>query len=103
LEIITDYLRMIIPINLLNTLSFIRRASENYCPGIEDFMRPTVKYEDCNICSGRLEIWSDEEQGTCLDCGAKCDIAESELSCLQYCDYADICKGIILSRKKLGL
>lgn len=79
-------------------MSFIRRPSENYCPGISDFVRPTVNYEVCEECGGRVEIWSDEDEGVCLDCGAKYIKKEKTPSCLEYCEYAEKCKGIILAK-----
>ena len=82
-------------------MSFIRRPSENYCPGIEDFVRPSVKYEKCKVCGGRVEIWSDESIGVCLDCGARSEENENTPSCLEYCEYADRCKGIIMSKKRV--
>jgi hypothetical protein len=83
-------------------LSFIRRPSESYCPGIEDFVRPSVKYGKCKVCEGRVEIWSDEDRGVCLDCGARSEENENTPSCLEYCEYADRCKGIIMSKKRIG-
>ena len=80
--------------------SLIRRPSESYCPGIQDFVRPSVQYEVCEKCGGRVEVWSDEGEGECLDCGAKWEKKEKTLSCLEYCDYADQCKGIIMSKKR---
>ncbi len=79
-------------------MSFIKRP-ENYCPGISDYVRPTIDYEECTECGGRVEFWS-EVEGVCLDCGAKQRKKEETPSCLEYCDYADICKGIIMSRRR---
>ena len=42
-----------------------------------------------------MEIWSDEAEGVCLDCGAAWTRPEKEASCLDYCEYADKCKEII--------
>jgi hypothetical protein len=80
-------------------LSFIKPPSENHCPGISDYIRPTVKYDTCNECGGRVEIWSDEETGACIDCRAKIRTEEKAPPCLEYCDYAGICKGIIMQKK----
>jgi hypothetical protein len=80
-------------------VSFIRRPSENYCPGISDYVRPKVEYKVCQECGGRIEIWSDEETGICLDCGTKTEEDDKAPSCLEYCDYADICKGIIMKKR----
>ncbi|HDJ22125.1 MAG TPA: hypothetical protein ENF19_02860 [Candidatus Bathyarchaeota archaeon] len=81
-------------------LSFIRRPGENYCPGIEDFVRPRVEYQVCPECGGRLEYWSDEERGVCLDCGFEVAKENPTPSCLEYCEYADKCRGIILSKRR---
>ena len=81
-------------------MSFLKRPSENYCPGISDYIRPTVGYEKWEECGGRVEFWSDEVEGVCLDCGAKFRKKEETPSCLEYCDYASVCKGIIMSRRR---
>jgi hypothetical protein len=81
-------------------MSFIKRPSTNYCPGISDYVRPNVGYKECKNCGGRVEYWSDEERGVCLDCGAHYEKEEEKPSCLEYCDYAGICKGIIMSKKR---
>jgi hypothetical protein len=81
-------------------MSFIKRPDEKHCPGIDDFVRPKVDYEVCGECGGRVEVWSDEDKGICLDCGAKWVKKEDLPSCLDYCDYADRCKGIIMNKKR---
>ena len=81
-------------------MSFLKRPSENYCPGISDYVRPKVDYEKCSKCGGRLEFWSDEEKGACLDCGEITKKKEKTPSCLDYCEYADKCKGIIMTKKQ---
>jgi hypothetical protein len=81
-------------------MSFLKRPSENTCPGIEDFIRPTVRYEACDKCGGRVEMWSDEDYGLCLDCGEKKIIEDHTPSCLDYCEYADKCKGIIMRKRR---
>jgi hypothetical protein len=47
-----------------------------------------------------VEIWSDEEKGVCLDCGAEWARPEKDASCLEYCEYADKCREIINSKKR---
>ena len=69
------------------------------CPGIKDFIRPTMKYVKCHNCSGDVEIWSDEDTGLCLDCGVEWVKPEKEASCLDYCEYAEQCKEIIDSKR----
>ena len=80
-------------------MSFINPPSKNHCPGISDYIRPSVKYKTCEKCGGRVEVWSDEETGICIDCGAKITTEEKAPPCLEYCDYAVICKGIIMQKK----
>jgi DNA-directed RNA polymerase subunit RPC12/RpoP len=29
-----------------------------------------MAYVKCHVCGGTVEIWSDEDAGVCLDCGA---------------------------------
>ena len=81
-------------------MSFLKRPEENHCPGIEDFIRPSVSYDVCEKCGGRVEFWSDEDRGECLDCGLKFEKKEKMPSCLEYCDYAAKCKGIIMSKRR---
>jgi len=81
-------------------VSFLRRPSENTCPGIEEFIRPTVKYKVCEKCGGRVEVWSDEGTGVCLDCGERWTKKEPTPSCLDYCEYAAKCRGIIMKRRR---
>ena len=69
------------------------------CPGIRDFIRPTMKYVKCHSCGGSVEIWSDEETGLCLDCGVEWQRPDKEASCLDYCEYADQCREIIASKR----
>jgi len=74
-------------------------STSNNCPGIDEFIRPTIKYAPCHVCNGRVEIWSDEPEGECIDCGAKWKKPENNASCLEYCQYADKCRAIISARK----
>jgi hypothetical protein len=69
------------------------------CPGIREFIRPTMKYVKCHSCGGDVEIWSDEDSGFCLDCNTEWTKPEKEASCLDYCDYADQCREIIASKR----
>ena len=69
------------------------------CPGLREFLRPTVKYVKCHICGGDVEIWSDEDVGICDECGAEWKAPDKNASCLEYCEYADKCREIIEQRK----
>ncbi len=58
-----------------------------------------MRYVKCDVCGGNVEIWSDEEEGVCLDCGATWKRPEQEASCLSYCEYADKCREIIKAKQ----
>jgi A2L zinc ribbon domain len=73
--------------------------SPETCPGLRDFLRPTLAYVKCHVCGGNVEIWSDENVGICTECGAEWNRPDKNSSCLDYCEYADKCRGIIESRK----
>jgi A2L zinc ribbon domain len=73
--------------------------SPETCPGLRDFLRPTLAYVKCHVCGGNVEIWSDENVGICTECGAEWSRPDKNSSCLDYCEYADKCRGIIESRK----
>ena len=73
------------------------------CPGISGFLRPTVRYVKCHVCGGDAEVWSDEENGVCIACGAEWVRPDEAASCLDYCEYADQCREIInASRAQRG-
>lgn len=75
-----------------------RVTSPETCPGLRDFLRPTMKYVECHVCGGDVEIWSDEDVGVCIDCGAEWRRPDRIASCLEYCEYADKCREIIRAR-----
>jgi len=54
-----------------------------------------MKYVKCHECGGDVEIWSDEDSGFCMDCNAEWTKPDKEVSCLDYCEYADACREII--------
>ncbi len=58
-----------------------------------------MSYVKCHSCGGSVEVWSDEDGGECLDCGAEWKKPDGGNSCLEYCEYADKCREIIASRK----
>jgi DNA-directed RNA polymerase subunit RPC12/RpoP len=70
------------------------------CPGLRDFLQPKPAYIKCHVCGADLEIWSDEDKTTCSECGAEWKRPDKSSACLEYCQYADICRGIIESRRK---
>ncbi len=82
--------------------SKFRRSPKNpqTCPGLRDFLRPTLKLVACHTCGGDVEIWSDEDTGICEKCGAEWHEPDEHSSCLQYCEFADKCREIIKERKR---
>jgi len=69
------------------------------CPGLRELLQPTLAYVKCHVCGGNVEIWSDEDKGECIECGAEWKRPDKTAACLEYCEYADKCRGIIESRK----
>jgi len=67
------------------------------CPGINKFVRPTPECLKCPKCKAEVEIWSDEQETKCLECGAK--VSREVASCLDYCEYASKCKAIIEQKR----
>ncbi len=79
-----------------------KRFTPQTCPGLERFLRPKVSYVRCRVCGGTVEIWSDEDTGICLDCGAEWRPPQPDASCLEYCEYADQCREIIRAARSRG-
>ncbi len=69
------------------------------CFGLKDMLQPKPSYIKCHVCGSELEIWSDEDKTTCTECGAEWKRPDKNASCLDYCEHADKCKGIIESKK----
>jgi DNA-directed RNA polymerase subunit RPC12/RpoP len=67
------------------------------CPGIEDHLRPKPEYVACPECGGDVELWTDENEAKCPDCGAK--ISRNKQSCLDWCEYAYKCELVIAAKK----
>jgi len=67
------------------------------CPGLDNFLRPKPAYITCPNCGGTTEIWTDEDETECMNCGSK--VSKRVQSCLDWCEYADKCKQIIAQRK----
>ena len=69
------------------------------CPGLREFLRPTLSYVKCHVCGGNVELWSDEDVGVCTECNAEWRRPDKNNACLDYCEYADQCRSIIDLRK----
>lgn len=74
-------------------------SNSETCPGIKKFLRPTPEYITCPNCAGTVEIWSDEDTATCDICDKEVRRQEKEVSCLDWCEFADKCRAIINSKK----
>jgi hypothetical protein len=70
------------------------------CPGLRDLLQPKPAYINCHVCGAELEIWTDEDKTTCSQCGAEWKRPASNAACLEYCQFADKCRGIIEARKR---
>ncbi|MCW3982273.1 MAG: hypothetical protein NWE81_04095 [Candidatus Bathyarchaeota archaeon] len=68
------------------------------CPGISRFVRPVPEYFPCPSCGGNVEIWSDEDVGTCEACEKESPRPEKQQSCLDWCEYADKCRDFIRNK-----
>jgi hypothetical protein len=75
--------------------------SPQTCPGISKFVRPVPEFFKCPECGGQVEIWSDEDVGTCISCNKEFPRSGKEKSCLDWCEYADKCREIIREKKTL--
>jgi hypothetical protein len=58
-----------------------------------------MRYVKCHLCGGDVELWSDEDTGVCIECGAEWVRPDLTASCLDYCEYADRCRDIIARTK----
>ena len=67
------------------------------CPGISNFIRTKPEFITCSICRSEVEIWTDETETECSNCGAK--VSRDMQSCLDWCEYADKCKEIIAQKR----
>lgn len=63
----------------------------NYCPGSANLRTPTLSIKNCPRCGEEIEIFSDEIQATCLNCGFV--IYNDFISCIKWCKYARECVG----------
>jgi len=69
------------------------------CPGLSQFIRPKPDYIRCLHCNGQIEIWSDEEETKCDNCGAT--VTRGVQFCLDWCEYAISVEALF--RKEEGL
>lgn len=67
------------------------------CPGLDNHLRPKPEYITCPKCGSDVEIWTDEEEAKCPDCGIK--VSRNIQSCLDWCEYANKCKLLVAKKK----
>ncbi len=69
----------------------------NGCPGADKLRNPTIKEKICPVCGSIIEIFSVDTQVKCETCGF---IAyNDELTCVEWCKYAEKCVGTELYNK----
>jgi DNA-directed RNA polymerase subunit RPC12/RpoP len=62
------------------------------CPGSKQFTQPTPEFYPCPWCGGEVEIWSDEPQAKCPECGREVT-RERVQGCIDHCEMARECLG----------
>ena len=70
------------------------------CPGAKFFKQPEPQEVMCPLCYGDVEIWTDEANAVCLDCG-NIITRKQKQSCLDWCKFAKDCIGEELYKKYL--
>jgi len=46
----------------------MKKSIDEHCPGDDPIKKHFPEVFTCPICSGEVEIWSDEEHGRCSGC-----------------------------------
>jgi len=67
------------------------------CPGAANIRTPTLEIKKCPQCGEEVEIFSNEMQVECGNCGLT--IYNDLESCVQWCKYAKECVGEELYKK----
>ena len=61
------------------------------CPGASDIRTPTITLKVCPECGEEIEIFSNEMQVKCSNCGFT--VYNDVEACIQWCKYAEECVG----------
>lgn len=64
----------------------------NACPGSKAFRQPKPEFIPCPSCHGEVEIWTDEAEAKCDQCGQMVS-REMLQGCVDYCPSAKECLG----------
>ncbi len=62
------------------------------CPGAMRYTRPTPEFYTCRECGDEIEIWSDEIETKCTQCGTVFT-RPREQGCIDHCEMARECLG----------
>lgn len=62
------------------------------CPGSNEIKRPKPEYLLCPNCKSEVEIWTDETEAECEECGEVVKKTRENL-CIEWCEYAEECVG----------
>ncbi|UCC69299.1 MAG: hypothetical protein JSV79_05125 [Armatimonadota bacterium] len=68
------------------------------CPGARQFKRPTPEFIPCTTCRAEVEIWTDEAEVKCHQCGNLVS-RERLQGCIDHCETARECLGEELYNK----
>ncbi len=68
-------------------------ALKEGCPGSKEIRNPSPDDINCFWCDTPNEIWSDETEITCSNCG-KTISRELGTTCLEWCPSAKECVGV---------
>jgi hypothetical protein len=67
-------------------------AMYNECPGARQFKQPTPEFIPCPRCHVEVEIWTDEVEVKCHQCGET--VSREQLQgCIDHCQMARECLG----------
>lgn len=62
------------------------------CPGSTALAQPKIELVECPHCGAEAEVWSDEAEARCDECG-KTVVRLNRQSCADRCKYAKECLG----------
>ena len=72
----------------------------DHCPGAANLKTPTLSIKICPACGEEVEVFSNDSQGACGNCGFI--IYNDTLSCIQWCKYAKECVGEDMYTRFIG-